>query len=64
MYYLQRKNEKKWETSMKSAETIYNRITQEKSNKTMLHKENIQYLKNITDQVYSGHGTDNLNPTW
>jgi hypothetical protein len=29
--------------------------THEKSNKIMLYKQNILYLKNITDHAYSGY---------
>lgn len=38
------------------------RQTQEESNKTLLHKENSQYLKSITDEAYNGYGTDNHSP--
>lgn len=38
--------------------------TEEESNKTMLHKGNTGYLKNTTDQLYNGLGTDNHSPKW
>lgn len=30
----------------------------------MLQKENLPYLKNITDQAYGGLRTDNHSPIW
>lgn len=38
--------------------------TQEESNKSFLFTGNTEHIRKITEQVYSGLGTDNYNPIW
>lgn len=35
-----------------------------KANKAMCSKRNTEYLKNVSDEVCDGLGTDNHNPVW